>query len=423
MGAVSKAKCADLPPVALAVGTPTRSEAQGLTGAEGRPAMRTVALDLGARKISYSEAKEGWIVERATVRSLGGLVRQLGPNTPPAQVVFEACREGWYVATRLQEWGHEPLMLDTTRSAALGIGRHGRKTDRIDADTMALALERRQIPLAHILSPHRQELRYQLSVRRALVETRAQYVTTVREIVRARGGRLPSCAVEDFWRRLQQAPLEPATRMLISPLEGQLGSLNERIDEVERKLVQLCAQEPVITWLMTTPGVAMIVAAAYVSVIDEARRFRDAHEVESYLGLVPSEDTTGGKRRLGAISKEGNSYLRALLVQASWCILRQDDTNPLAVWGRLVARRRGKRVAVVAVARRLAGILWALWRDGSVFDPARLGCCSAVGLELHAQDVAFQAAALARAAKKAPRRSVKAAVHLANSLMETSQRY
>jgi transposase len=211
--------------------------------------------------------------------------------------------------------------------------------------------------------------------------------------------------------------------MLISPLEGQLGSLNERIDEVERKLVQLCAQEPVITWLMTTPGVAMIVAAAYVSVIDEARRFRDAHEVESYLGLVPSEDTTGGKRRLGAISKEGNSYLRALLVQASWCILRQDDTNPLAVWGRLVARRRGKRVAVVAVARRLAGILWALWRDGSVFDPARLGCCSAVGLELHAQDVAFQAAALARAAKKAPRRSVKAAVHLANSLMETSQRY
>jgi hypothetical protein len=140
--------------------------------------MRTVALDLGARKISYSEAKEGRIVERATVRSLGGLVRQLGPNTPPAQVVFEACREGWYVATRLQEWGHEPLMLDTTRSAALGIGRHGRKTDRIDADTMALALERRQIPLAHILSPHRQELRYQLSVRRALVETRAQYVTT-----------------------------------------------------------------------------------------------------------------------------------------------------------------------------------------------------------------------------------------------------
>jgi transposase len=386
--------------------------------------MRTVALDLGARKISYSEAKQGRIVERATARGMGGLVRQLGPNTPPAEVVFEACREGWHVARQLQGWGHEALMLDTTRSAALGIGRHGRKNDRIDADTMALALEKRQIPLAHILSAHRQELRYQLSVRRGLVETRAQYVTTIREIVRARGGRIPSCAAEEFWRKLQQAPLEEATRLLITPMEGLLRPLNERIDEVERKLVHLCAQEPVITRLMTTPGVAMIVAAAFVSVIDEARRFRRAHEVESYLGLVPSEDTTGGKRRLGAISKQGNSYLRALLVQASWCILRQDDTNSLALWGRMVAQRRGKRIAVVALARRLTGILWAMWRDQSVFDSARVGRSSAAGLKLHAQDVAFQAAALARATKKVPRlRSIEAAVRWESSSTETLNRY
>jgi hypothetical protein len=87
--------------------------------------------------------------------------------------------------------------------------------------------------------------------------------------------------------------------------------------------------------LTTTPGVGPIVAASFVSVVDDAYRFRRAHQVESYLGLVPSEDTTGGKRRLGAISKQGNSYLRALLVQAAWVIMRQPGRqNPYSV-GRL----------------------------------------------------------------------------------------
>ena len=83
--------------------------------------MRTVALDLGGRKIAYSEAREGRIVERATVRGLRGLERYVGPNTPAARVVFEACREGWHVASVLEGWGHEPVMVDTTRSKVMGI--------------------------------------------------------------------------------------------------------------------------------------------------------------------------------------------------------------------------------------------------------------------------------------------------------------
>jgi len=394
---------AGLPPVALAIGTPARSKAQ-VVEAEGRPAMRTVALDLGGRKTTFCEVAEGRVVERATVRSLRQLERWLGPNTPPARVAFEACREGWYVATLLQRWGHEAVMVDTTRSGAIGIGRHGRKTDRIDGDTLALALEKNQIPLAHILSPHRRELRFQLSVRRALVETRAQHVAMIREIVRARGGRIASCDVSAFPAKLQETELDEATRLLIRPLESLLGALAERIGEVETKLAQLCEQEPVAMRLMTAPGVGLIVSAGFVSVIDEARRFRRAHEVESYVGLVPSEDSSGGKRRLGAISKRGNSYLRALLVQAAWCILRQkDEANPLVLWGHQVERRRGSRIAVVAVARRLVGILWAMWRDGTVFDPARVGQMSAIGLKFYSLKLGLQATAMARATKKAAR--------------------
>jgi transposase len=104
--------------------------------------------------------------------------------------------------------------------------------------------------------------------------------------------------------------------------------------------------------LKTAPGVATVVAAAFISVVDDAKRFRKAHELESYLGLVPSEDTSG-KRRLGAITKRGNAYTRALLVQAAWAVLKQKGDDPLAQWGRAIALKRSKRIAAIAVARRL----------------------------------------------------------------------
>ena len=89
-------------------------------------------------------------------------------------MAFEACREGWHVARVLRSWGHEPVMVDTTRVKQLGIGQHGKKTNRIDAERLALALEANRIPQAHILSAHRQELRLQLSVRRLLADSGAR---------------------------------------------------------------------------------------------------------------------------------------------------------------------------------------------------------------------------------------------------------
>jgi transposase len=366
--------------------------------------MRTVALDLSGRSIDVCEFGAGGVIERRRVRDLSGLKGMLGPNTPPARVAFEACREGWHVAARLREWGHEPAMVDTTRVKQIGIGRHGRKNDRIDTETLAVALYEDRIPLAHILSPHRQELRFQLSVRRALVETRAQYVAMIREMVRARGGRIPKCAARDFLRKVRQVELDEATLLLVAPLRQVLETLEGRIGEVDLKLEQLCTHEPVILSLMTTPGVALVVGAAYVSVIDQPSRFRNAHQVFSYLGLVPSERSSGERRRLGAISKMGNTYLRALLVEAGWCLLRCKDGNPLTVWGRAVAQRRGGRIAAVAVARRLAGILWAIWRDGTVFDPERVARTSAAGLNQRAALTQWQAERMAVAKAKVARR-------------------
>lgn len=363
--------------------------------------MRSVALDLGVKKIAYCEVANGVVIDRATVTSLAALESRLGPKTPPARVAIEACRESWFVHAKLTEWGNEALLVDTTRSREMGIGRHRRKNDRIDAEVMAKKVESGGIPLAHLLSPQRQLLRRCINVRRALVETRAQYITTIRGLVTEQGRSVRNCDTDHFLVHLGKATLTDEIRSSIQPLVATLEQLDKQLEDVHRRLDQLCAEEPVVAQLATTPGVGAIVAASFVSVIDDAHRFRTAHQVESYLGLVPSEDSSGGNRRLGGISKHGNSYLRALLVQAAWSILRQPDpSDPLRAWGQDVARRRGKRIAVVALARRLAGVLWAMWRDGTVYDLELVARSGARGLRRNAQHIEFRAAALERTAKK-----------------------
>jgi len=354
--------------------------------------------------VDFCEITDGGVMERGVVAGLSQLLRRLGPGTPPARVAFEACREGWHVAERLSAWGHEPVMVDTTRVKQLGIGHHGRKNDRIDAEVLATALLAGRIPQAHILSPARQRLRLELAVRRSLVETRAQYVTSIRGMVRARGGLVPSCSTRDFLAKLREITLDQQAQQLVEPLRAALEVLARQIAEMDLRVEQLCEEEPVIRRLMTVPCVGSVVAAAFVSVIDDAGRFRNAHQVESYLGLVPSEDTTGGRRRLGAISKAGNSYLRSLLVEVSWTLLRKKDDDPLTRWARHIVRRRGARIAVVALARRLAGVLWAVWRDGTVYDPQRVGIKSAEGVSRHAHERDFEARALRTAADKAAKR-------------------
>ncbi len=139
--------------------------------------------------------------------------------------------------------------------------------------------------------------------------------------------------------------------------------------------------------------------------IDEAKRFRNAHAVSAYLGLVPGENTTGGKRRLGSITKHGNTHARSMLVQSAWQILRAGDADdPLRRWADALAKTRGKRIAAVALARRLAGVLWAMWRDGTVYDPGLQARDSARGLKTHAQSQGLRAQAMARVAKKIQRR-------------------
>ncbi len=412
----TQAMAAGASPVAHAVDTPARSTAQNMEAKEA-PAMRTVALDLGVRKICLCEVADDLVVRRVTGRSLRDLDPYIGPGTPPARVAFEACREAWHVHDTLAARGHQPIIIDTTRVLRIGVGQHGAKTDRRDAEALARALARGIIPVAHVLSHARRELREQLCTRGAMVETRARYITTLRGIGRAHGIMLPTCSPENFTARVRGAAELPKELLAhIEPMLRVMDALDQQLAEVETRLEVLARGAPEIALLATVPGVGLIVAATFVGALDDAGRFRDAHSVEAYLGLVPCEDSSGGRRRLGAITKQGNPWARAALVQAAHVLLSKGpEDDPLKAWALAVAARRGKMIAVIALARRLTGVLWAMWRKGRSYDPRRLAARSAAGLEIASEETARLAdeqTAIARAEHKIyprtrPRRTSK----------------
>lgn len=371
--------------------------------------MRSVGLDLGARHIAYCEVSDGQVVERAAVQRFEELTTRIGPGTERARVGFEASREAWHVHDQLRSWGHEPVVVDTTRLKLIGVGQHNRKNDALDAECIAMAVYEGRVPEAHVLSPERRELRKKLSVRHALVETRAQYITTIRGLLRAEGVALPPCATHNFVDRLEAVDLPKYGRLLIAPLEGALRAIDEQLAHVDDELEALAKHDPLVQLCATAPGVGLIVAATFISVLDDPKRFSNGHAVSAYLGLVPSEATTGGpdKRRLGSITRQGNPHARAMLVQAAWAVLRgrrRGVDNPLQTWGLRLAKRRGNTVAAVAVARRLAGILWAMCRDGTFYCPAEQAAASAAGIRSRIVDEAAHAAALERASNKIHRR-------------------
>ena len=183
-----------------------------------------------------------------------------------------------------------------------------------------------------------------------------------------------------FVAGLRKSQLPQKFAELIEPMASVLEKTDVELARVEIGIQRIVDDEPQVRLLMTIPNVSVIVAAVFVSVIDDARGFRNAHQVGAYLGLVPSEKSSGDRRRLGAITKQGNSYARAVLMQASWGEMRsarQDD--PLQQWAGDVARRRGKFIAAVALARRLAGIMWAMWRDDRTYRAAHVGSRRATG--------------------------------------------
>jgi transposase len=173
---------------------------------------------------------------------------------------------------------------------------------------------------------------------------------------------------------VEEVEIPPSLSSAIEPLLMVLEQVNQQIDHANRELTRRVEKDPDLRRLTTLPGVGPVTATTFKAVVDQVERFRGAGQVAAYLGLVPRERSSGERQQRGRITKAGNSRARSLLVEAAWLILRskRSDTIALRTWAERVAARRGRRVAAVALARRLSRILYAMWRDETGYTPEKV---------------------------------------------------
>ena len=288
------------------------------------------------------------------------------------RILVEASTESEWVARALEAAGYEVIVADPNYAAMYGRRQRRIKTDTRDVAALAEACRLGIFRRAHRVSPAQRAVRQQLGVRRQLVQMRTALISQVRALLRQEGLRLRSGSSTSVVDRVAQLAVPASLRAVLTPLLEALTALGPVIAHTTRALEQQAATDTVAVRLQSVPGVGPIVALTFRATLDDVARFPSAGHVSSALGLVPSEDSSGERCRRGHITKLGSREARAMLIQAAWTHWRSRTvrTAPLRAWADHLAARRGARIAVVALARRLSRILFALWRDGSVFRSA-----------------------------------------------------
>lgn len=337
--------------------------------------MDHVGIDLGKVHSQISVLTEdGEVIDRR-IRTERARFEQVLATRPRARILIEASTESEWVARCLEAMGHEVVVADPNYAPMYAQRSRRVKTDRRDAEALAVAGRLGAYRAAHRTSDEGRHLRAVLGVRDTVVRTRARWIVHVQPLLRQRGYRVRPGKAETFVHRVREVPVPDVVWEEIEPLVTLLETLNTQIEGLDREANRLAERHPIAQRLMTVPGVGPITALNFVAVIDQVERFRDAQQVTSYLGLVPREWSSSEMQHRGAITRAGNAHMRALLVEAAWCILRRQkksETATLRAWADRVKIRRGAGVAAVALARRLAKILYAIWRDGTVYDPEQL---------------------------------------------------
>jgi transposase len=329
-----------------------------------------LAIDLGGRESQICVRRgDGEIVDERRCRTTALAAYLAG--RPQSRVVVETCSEAFGVADAAARAGHEVRVVPAALVRSLGVGARGLKSDRRDARVLSEVSCRIDLPSVHIPSAQARERKTLCGMREALVGARTKQINTVRGWLRATGRRPRGGDVATFPSRVRalcaEATLPTYVERQLQAIEG----LSVHIAAADRELVADAKADPIARRLMTAPGVGPATALRFVAALDEISRFPGAHAVESYLGLVPGEHSSAERRRRTGITKAGPTALRCCLVQAAWAARRTRRRDPFHAWVDEIEKRRGTRVAVLALARKLAGILFALWRDGTVYEPRR----------------------------------------------------
>jgi transposase len=333
-------------------------------------------MDLGDKSSRYCAIDENGAVlfERSVCTTKKGMAQVFGA-LGRCRIALEVGTHSPWVSRLLKSFGHEVIVANA-RQVKL-ISQSTRKDDKLDARTLArLARIDPELlrPIRHRSEQAQLDLT-QIRVRAALVEARTSLVNAARGLAKALGERLPKCDADNLAvERLQTLPA--AVQSVLKPLLEEVASMTEKIHACDEQIERIARTKyPETKLLRQISGVGPLIALTFVLTVEDAARFQKSRDVGCYVGLRPKRSDSGESQPQLGISKEGDIYLRKLLVQGAHCILGQrgPDTD-LKRWGQKLAVRGGKNAkkrALVAVARKLAILLHRLWVTGEVYEPLR----------------------------------------------------
>lgn len=334
--------------------------------------MEHIAIDLGGKESQICiRAADGSLLEE--LRWGTSRLAKYLKERPPSRVILESSAEAFRVADVARELGHDVRVVPAALAPSLGVGARGVKTDRRDARVLSEVSTRVDLPSIHIPSQLGRTWKACCTAREALITSRTQLINTVRGWMRTELLTVRATPAT-FPERVRSATVTRPDGLpdFIEHVLVVIEVLNDRIAAADQQLEQLAREHPVCQRLMTIPGVGPVTATRFVAALDSVERFPDAHSVQSYLGLVPGEHSSATRQRRTGITKAGPPRVRWALTQAAWILRRYNKNDPLVLWAAEVEKRRGKMVAVSALCRRLAGVMYAMWRDGTRYEPSRL---------------------------------------------------
>ena len=336
----------------------------------------TIGLDLGDRFSCYCILDEvGKILREQKVPTTPEEMKQTFGRMVRSRIAMETGTHSPWVSRLLTELGHEVIVAHAQRVRLIVKSR--RKDDRLDARTLA-RLARIDPELLSPVQHRSAEAQLHLTEIRAragLVSARTALVNAARGLVKSYGERLRKCGTQQFRQEITSG-LSTGLREALEPLVREVESLNERIKEYERRIERMAKETyPEVELLKQVKGVGDLIALAYVLTIEDPHRFRKSRDAGCFVGLQPGRRDSGESAPQMHISKEGDEYLRKLLVQGAHYILGPfGEDSDLRRWGKKLAERGGKNAkkrAVVAVARKLAVLLHRLWVSGEAYEPLR----------------------------------------------------
>ncbi len=330
-----------------------------------------IGVDLAKTVFEIAISEAPGVVTTRRRLSRAGFPRFLAAQAP-AEVLLEACGSAHHWGREALRSGHQVKLLHPADVARY---RDGNKTDRADAKALLEAARNHELTPVPVTSVEQQAVLALHRIRQGYLRTRTARINALRGHLRELGHTIPVGARRvalEARAALADETIPPFLHAVLVALLEEIRSLEEHAESVRTTLTTLVEHMPDARRLMTVPGIGVLTATAMVASVGDIRRFRSGRHFASWLGLTPREHSSGASRRLGSITRKGNSYLRMLLIHGARSALRAgavtDQPDDLRAWATEVSRRHCHNVAAVALANKLARICWRTWRDGRDFE-------------------------------------------------------